>query len=1009
MKRKSEFCIYLFSCFLFAFSQVGIDCYGQSKTRSTLEKCFDNPPHESFPGVYWYFMDGNISKEGMTKDLESMKKAGLEHLIYLEVNVGIPRGNVNFLSDEWVGLFKHAVHEAERLGIDITLGVGPGWTGSGGPWVQPNQSMQHLVSSSIEVNGGQRVKIHLDTPLPRKPYFGEHTLTPDLKKQWLEFYEDVAVIAFPSVDGKGIIQDIDEKSLVYRAPYSSARNVKQFLPMFADYPKLDTSSVVSSDKIIDLTAYMDHEGMLEWQAPEGKWTIVRFGRRNNGAVTRPAPLPGLGFEVDKFDTLALRSHLDAFTGKLFHELGLSQKKGNKGGLKMLHMDSWEMGAQNWSENFRKEFLKRRGYDPFPFYPVYAGFIVDGCETSERFLWDLRKTSQELILENHAGYLKDYAHKYKLGLSIEPYDMNPSADLELGAVADVPMCEFWSAEFGYNTSFSAVEGTSLAHLKGQNIVPAEAFTAQGDRYAQYPGRMKNQTDWAFAAGINRLMFHTFQHQPLDDNLRPGMTMGPYGVHWDRNQTWWPMVKEYHMYVARCQAMLQMGRTVADILYLCPEGAPHVFRAPASAFEGDLPQMQDKKGHNFDACPPSMLYQAVVNGHRIIFPSGASYSLLVLPDFETMTPELLRKIKDLLSEGAIVVGFPPKKSPSLENYPYCDKEITQLVQDIWGGYTLPEQQVMKKVGKGKIIWGKPIKDKIDNLYPHYDLTSSVLSDMGVGDDFCSDASLRYTHRVMEDCDIYFVSNRSNIPAVADCYFRVEGKMPELWHPLTGNKRDLPEYNVVDGRTKIKLRFDGYESYFIVFRKKGKNTGKGINFREKEIVKVLNAPWRVSFDSQWGGISKTTFTQLIDWSSALDPRIKYYSGNTFYEQTFEWNSSVDNKLYLDLGDVRHFAKVWLNGKELKTLWTSPWVVDISKDIKKGVNQLKIEVVNLWVNRLIGDAFLPDDGIVSGKWPDWMLNKQTRTGNRYTFTTYNHYSKNDTLDKSGLLGPVVILEEKR
>lgn len=197
-------------------------------------------------------------------------------------------------------------------------------------------------------------------------------------------------------------------------------------------------------------------------------------------------------------------------------------------------------------------------------------------------------------------------------------------------------------------------------------------------------------------------------------------------------------------------------------------------------------------------------------------------------------------------------------------------------------------------------------------------------------------------------------------------------------------------------------------LLYSVKRKNTGKGINFREKEIVKVLNAPWRVSFDSQWGGISKTTFTQLIDWSSASDPRIKYYSGNAFYEQTFEWNSSVDNKLYLDLGDVRHFAKVWLNGKELKTLWTSPWVVDISKEIKKGVNQLKIEVVNLWVNRLIGDAFLPDDGIVSGKWPDWMLNKQTRTGNRYTFTTYNHYSKNDTLDKSGLLGPVVILEEK-
>lgn len=981
-----------------------IECYGQPGKHIALENVFDKPPHEALPGVYWYFMDGNISKEGMTKDLEAMKRAGIEHLIYLEINVGVPRGKIDFLSKEWIDLFGHAVREAERLGIDITLGVGPGWAGSGGPWVTPAQSMQHLVSNSLNIIGGQRIKVRLEKPLPREPYFGERIFTPELRRQWLEYYEDVAVIAFPTVVGNERITDLDEKSLVYRAPYSSVKNVKPFLAMLASFQEPDKSSVLVSDGIIDLTSNLNNEGFLEWDAPEGEWTIMRMGRRNNGAITRPAPLLGLGFEVDKFDTLALRKHLEAFTDKLLQKFGCTPNDFSKGGLKMLHLDSWEMGAQNWTENFREEFCRRRGYDPFPFYPVYAGIIVDSRERSERFLWDLRKTSQELILENHAGYLKKYAHKHHLGLSIEPYDMNPSSDLELGAVADVPMCEFWSLGFGYDTSFSVVEATSLAHLKGQNIVPAEAFTARDDKYAQYPDRMKNQTDWAFAAGITRLMFHTFQHQALDEHLRPGMTMGRYGVHWDRNQTWWPMVGAYHTYIARCQAMLQMGHTVADILYLAPEGAPHVFRAPVSAFDGDVPQLPDRKGYNFDGCPPSLLYQAEVENHRIVFPGGASYSVLVLPDCETMTPQLLRKIKDLIVKGAVVVGLPPKKSPSLVEYPHCDKEIAGLVLDIWGKGDLPESLMVRKVGKGQVRWGRPIKECIDNLYPHYELTASILRDLGVKEDFVSGAPVRYTHRIMDGCELYFVSNRSDTSVVAKCQFRVSGKCPELWHPLTGVRRDLPAYKEEDGKVCVDLEFAGHESYFVVFRKDGKKQGRGLNFKEKKIVKYLNAPWKVSFDPKWGGVSQTVFNRLTDWSVNSDPRIKYYSGSGFYEQEFEWNSSMHGRLYLDLGDVRNMARVWLNGEEVGVLWTSPWLIDISDNIKVGPNKLKIEVVNLWTNRLIGDSFWPTDGIISGKWPDWMMENKPRTGKRYTFTTYNHYSKEDSLEKSGLLGPVLI-----
>jgi hypothetical protein len=563
--------------------------------------------------------------------------------------VGVPRGKVDFLSEEWQDLFGYAVKECERLGIFITLGTGPGWCGSGGPWVEGAQSMQHLVYSTTEVQGGGTQTIQLPEPEARRPFFGPWTVS-SVQDKWENFYEDVAVLAFPSGSShigdsrtpgqayrENNMKEIDEKALYYRRPYSSADSVRPFLSM--SYEAQPGDKPVEKSQIIDLTDKLQADGSLSWAVPEGQWTVMRFGSRNNGAVSRPAPQPGLGFEADKFDTLAMKSHLDNFTGKLFQHIGFT-KANPKGGLQMLHIDSWEMGAQNWNARFREEFTKRRGYDPLPYYPLYAGVMVQNREESERFLWDLRQTAQELVVENHSGYVMKYAKRYGLGVSVEPYDMTPLADMELAASCDMPMCEFWSLG-GYNTSYGVAEGTSVSHLLGQPVVPAESFTAV-DNWKQHPCSMKNQGEWAYAAGINRFVYHTFQHQSLPDDLRPGMTMGPYGVHWDRNQTWWPMSGAYHRYVARCQYMLQQGRTVADILYLAPETAPFVFRAPESAYEYENPMLPDRKGYNFDACPPSMLHKAAVKNNRIVFPSGATYRILVLPDFKTMTPELLEKI-------------------------------------------------------------------------------------------------------------------------------------------------------------------------------------------------------------------------------------------------------------------------------------------------------------------------------------------------------------------------------
>ncbi|AMR30812.1 glycosyl hydrolase [Mucilaginibacter sp. PAMC 26640] len=962
------------------------------------KSAFESPPDQYKPGVYWYFMDGNMSAETITKDLESMKKAGIGNLIFLEVNVGIPSGPVKFLSPQWTTLFVHAEKEARRLGIEITLGIGPGWTGSGGPWVKGSQSMQHLVASETTVSAGDKT-IVLPVPPPRKPFFGEGGLSPEVKKEWLAYYQDVAVLAYPAGKKAQPLKDIDEKALYYRAPYSSGV-VRSYLTS----PAADnaTGPAIAKNTIIDLTGKMQADGKLDWTPPAGKWIVMRFVSRNNGAITRPAPVPGLGLESDKFDTIALDAHLNAYVGKLLSKIG-KINPAQAGGLKRLHMDSWEMGAQNWTGVFRKEFLKRRGYDPLKYYPVYLGNVVGSLQESERFLWDLRQTSQELVLENHASHVKAYAKRHNLLLSIEPYDMTPTADLELGAVADIPMGEFWSKGFGFNSTYSVIEATSIGHVMGKSQVPAEAFTAQDNEgWKQHPGSMKNQGDWAFAAGVNRFVYHTFQNQFLADSLKPGATMGPYGVHWDRSQTWWPMVSAYHDYVSRCQYLLQQGRTVADVLYLTPEGAPHVFVPPSSALTGDT--IGDRKGYNFDGCSPGQLMKATVKGHNIIFPGGAEYRLLVLPVFESMTPQLLAKIGSLVKLGALVVGNPPLRSPSLVNYPYCDQQLVTMVKQIWGSTAVPDAISRRNYGEGTLIWGSAIAKNQDHLYPQYAVTAQILQHEGIPEDFAEDGDLRYTHRTGTNWDIYFVSNKTSRQVNTTVKFRSIKGSPELWDGISGKTSQITEFKTGKGTTEVPMRLAPYASAFVVFYGGNNWNAATVNDTTATTLLTLNGSWKVNFDPQWGGPANTTFDTLDDWSKNANDGIKYYSGTANYHYQFNMEKMPAGPLYLDLGKVKNMARVTLNGHDLGVIWTAPWRVDISSALLPNNNQLTIDVVNLWPNRLIGDEYKPDDGIIDGRWPDWLLQGKPRSSGRFTFTSTRQYSKNSPLLESGLIGPVTI-----
>jgi len=942
-----------------------------------------NPPDSARPGVYWYFMDGNLSEEEMVDDLESMAEAGIGNLVFLEVNVGVPRGPVEFMSEEWQRLYANAVRHAERLGIDITLGAGPGWTGSGGPWVPAGQSMQHLVFSTVDTSGPGTFDDILPEPEQRSTTW---------HKMRDPFYEDVLVFAFPKSDP--VIQDINEKALYERNPYTSMPGVAPYLPSPAAYRESDTPNAIQTSEIVDLTGHLSPKGRLRWEVPAGEWTILRMGRRSTGASTRPAPEPGVGFDHDKFDKTALEHHFDNYYGKLLEKVG---PRAEEHGWTTVHLDSWEMGAQNWTPRFIQEFKERRGYDPIAYLPTFSGRAVGSLELSERFLWDMRLTAQELVLENYAGHLKTLGREHGLELSIEPYDMNPTADLDLGAVADVPMCEFWSVGYGFDSSFSCIESASIAHVVGRPIVSAEAFTGR-DQWQQYPWSMKNQGDWAFATGINRFVFHTFAHKPLGEAHRPGMTMGPYGVHWDRGQTWWPMVRAYHEYVTRCSHMMRQGVTVSDVLYLTPEGAPHVFRAPASALNGSGP-LADKRGYGFDGCSPNILVErAEVKSGRISFPGGTSYRLLVLPRFKTMTPKLLEKIVQLVKDGAVVYGMPPVASPSLEGYPDCDAQVQHLATMLWGETPAAEREL----GKGRILLD-PGENLDAELYPDYAATAAILSAMGVPEDFQSDGPIRYGHRRTSEEDIYFVANSSDSLVKSTCTFRVERGAPQLWDPVTAEFRPLRQFTHAGQTTTVPMAFEPYQSFFVLFPREGggsvaaKTTGE--NFVETQVVQRLEGAWDLAFDHAWGGPEHIVFDSLQDWTERDERGVKYYSGIATYRKTFRFNSQSVERVYLDLGTVHDIARVRLNGNDLGVVWCAPWRVEVTDALKTGENQLEIEVANRWPNRLLGDQRPPDRNVRVVKWDNGFLEgREFKTG-RYTFATANGPNK---LLPSGLLGPV-------
>jgi hypothetical protein len=1069
-----------------------------SQPADPLAAGFQNPPASARPHTWWHWMNGNVTREGITADLEAMKEVGIGGAQMFTVDQGIPAGPAGYMGPKWRELTAHAVKEAARLGLELCLHNCAGWSSSGGPWIKPEDAMQVLAWSKAEVQGPKAFSDSLPRPEAPQVYAK------------VDYYRDIAVYAFrtPETDPKRPADFLARTGVV------RGDNLK---------PDLGSTAEAISD-VVDLTGHLTPDGHLDWQVPEGRWTILRMGHVPTGKDNHPAPPEGDGLEVDKLSREALDKHWNGMMAKVLADAGPLAGKVLNNSL----IDSYEVGSQNWTPKFRQEFQKRRGYDPMPYLPVVAGFTVGSKDTSERFLWDLRRTIADLYAANYFGHFAELCHRAGLKFSTEPYGNGGFDTIQSGSTADIPMGEFWTAGAAMETTKLA---SSIGHVYGRPVIGAESFTAdeQSGRWLEEPYALKMMGDRAFCNGINRYIFHRYAMQPWID-VKPGMTMGPWGTHFDRTQTWWTEAKEWMRYVARSQYLLQKGRFVADIAYFYGEDAP----ADLPSRNGLRPEIPE--GYDYDGCDAAAIDSMVVKNGRVVVPSGMSYAVLVLPESKFMTRGLARKIRELVAAGATVVGPKPEHSPTLSDFPASENDLKSVADDLWGSNGVG----IRRYGKGRIVTGVPLRRLFASLKIEPDFAASG-------------ANLMDIHRKVDGADVYFVSNQRYRPAHTRATFRVDGKLPELWHADTGKIENAVAYTTAPGKVSLDLDFAPAESVFVVFRKLAPRThltslapesvaakphgpdiriqkafygsadGRGVDVtgRVREmvargdteipatnalfgdpvvnvvkrltidytlggkakhlevgenadailsgaapvetpaystsvrpdgtveltswrpatyVVKAANgtsrffsvpqAPetidlgrnWSVAFPPNLGAPAKAQFPSLISWPDHANPGIRYFSGSATYTKDIDVPANFvggDRSVRLDLGTVKNFATVSLNGTKVATLWKPPFVLHVTPFVHRGKNHLVVKVTNLWPNRIIGDEQLPPDMVWDGnhpaKWPSWLTPGKARiaadrprTG-RITFETWHYFDKSSPLYPSGLIGPVKIQSARK
>jgi hypothetical protein len=723
----------------------------------------------------------------------------------------------------------------------------------------------------------------------------------------------------------------------------------------------DSKSVIDPAKVIDVSKYMAADGTLNWQVPAGNWIIERTGMTPTKVTNGPASAQGTGLETDKMSKEHIAAHFDAFLGQIIKRIPAADRKT----WKVTVEDSYETGGQNWTDGLVEKFEKNYGYDPTPYIPVLQGKVVGSEDKSDRFLWDLRRFIADRVAYDYVGGLRDISHQHGLTTWLENYGHwgFPGEFLQYGGQSDEVGGEFWNE--GMLGDIENRAASSSAHIYGKTKVSAESFTCGGAPFARYPALLKQRADRFFTEGINNTLMHVYISQP-DDNKAPGVNAF-FGTEFNRQNTWFNDMDIFLKYIKRCNMMLQQGKYVADVAYFISEDAPKM----TGTQDPKLPQ-----GYSFDYINGEVIKTRLsVKDGKMVLPDGMSYSILVLPQLTTIRPELLSKIKELVQQGMVVLGPKPLTSPSLQNYPTADARVTKLADELWGninGTTIKTN----RVGKGMVISNMQMQEALDLI--------KVIPDVKITEN----NSTLFIHRKLDDGSIYFISNQENKTVKVAPQFRIAGKRPELWDPISGSVRELPSYTQTGDVTTVPLELVASESAFIIFRQDAQAAVVvNPNYAAPVQTIAIDKPWSVKFDSKkHGPANPVIFNALTDWSVNPNDSIRYYSGTAFYNNTFTLASvKKGRKVFLDLGMVKVIAKVTVNGIAVGGAWTAPYKVDITNALKSGENKLEIKVVNTWVNRLVGDTKLPQ-------------------AERITWLSNNRFNPTDRLESSGLLGPVKI-----
>ena len=944
---------------------------------NNIKANFQNPESASGVNCWWWWLNGNVNKAAITKDLEAMKSRDFHGAMIFDAGGHNQRGNRDiptgplFGSDEWNELFVFALDEAKRLGLEIGFNIQSGWN-LGGPRVTPEYTAKQITYSETKISGSKKITQKLELPKTRRDY-----------------YKDVAVLAFPLKSSNitnQLINDLDLK-LGYSELGGSAPDTRFLLdntPSNKKNTKSKTSYIVNNEDILDLTSKMDNEGNLTWDAPQGEWSIIRFGYTCTSSHVSTSSGDWQGSVLNYMSTEAFDFYWNDVVEPILQ--AAADHVGTT--LKYMETDSWECGGMNWTDKFAEEFKNYRGYELKNYLPIVAGYVVDDTDTSNAFLNDFRKTLGDLVAYNHYARFQEYANKYNMG--IQPESAGPHAGpldgIKNYGFSDIVMSEFWSPSPHRpqpENRFFVKQASAAAHIYGKKIVGAESFTTIGPHWNDELWHdQKSAFDHEICAGLNRMYFHTFTCSPPEMGL-PGQEYFA-GTHVNPQVTWWEQSGAFIDYMHRTQSVLQEGKFVADVLYYYGDHVPNVFPLKHSDPAGAMP------GFDYDVTDETIFLQLKVEDGKIVVPGDIQYRVLMLPDHNVISLAVLLKLEELLKEGAQVIGFKPASSVSLVGAEKAQTTFLDLANEIWGAEDSEKGE--KKYGKGLVTWGVTARE--------YLLTKNIQTDFNiVGNQ--SKTDFDYIHYTIGESDVYFVTNQTTEKQKIRASFRVTGKQPELWDALNGNIHEAQAFDQKDGLTTVPLTLEPFGSVMVVFNNKIPKNQQGKaqrNYDDFEMIAEIKGEWIVHFDPKWGGPGRIVFPELMDWTQHSHEGIKYYSGAAVYSKTFniDFEPQKGKKYFLQLGSIKDvgIAEVKINGKNKGIVWTPPFRVEIHKELQKGENILELKVVNSWFNRVAGDEIFPDK------------NNFTNT-NIVLINDYKGKPRIEIpLEPSGLIGPVIIEE---